>query len=105
MKTISMEKTHLSSLTLLHLQGWIEAIGHLWDTEDWPFETMDDLAMQLEHWREDFTRINPPRVLPKEDIKVLLYGEEVVLIVKEETGEFIKLTLNTAPCTANLQTS
>lgn len=101
MISIAIDKNHITSLTLLHLEGWIEALGFLINTEDWPFESMNDLAMQLEYWRDYFTRINPPSVLPKEDIKVMLYGQEVILICKELTGEFIKLTLIQELCTAN----
>lgn len=99
MITITTQKNHITSLTLLHLEGWIESIGHLVDTEDWPFDSIEELALQLEVWRNEFTRINPPHCLPKEDIKVMYYGEETILICKEETGEFIKLTLSA--CTPN----
>jgi hypothetical protein len=90
---ILTEKNHLTSLTLLHLEGWLEALAHLIGTEDWPFATTDELAMQLEYWRHEYQLHNSNLIQVKEEIKVMIYGDEVILLCKEVTGEFIKLTL------------
>ena len=90
--TILMTKTELSSLTIRHLLEWIEALGDLANTPEWPFATLDAMAMQLEKWRAEFQEINHGMV-DTESVKVLTYGEEVILICDEQRGEFIKLDI------------
>jgi hypothetical protein len=41
-------KTDLHTYTIQHLLGWIESLSHLINTEDWPFESAEELAYQLE---------------------------------------------------------
>lgn len=94
---IHVEHNHLTSYTLQHLLGWVEALGHLIGTEDWPFESAEELAMQLENWREEFQSINGPGIIGHEEVKVMTYGDQVILMVQETAGEFIKLTLNPIP--------
>ena len=83
----------LRSLTLLHLLGWIEALDVVLNTDECPFDTNDELAIQLDHWREEFQSNCGNHTVAKEEIKVITYGEEIILICKEETGEYIKLTV------------
>lgn len=89
--TLHITHNLITGHTLRHLHEWIESIGILANTPDWPFPCLDDLAMQLEMWREEFQRINQALV-SKESVKVLTYGEAVILLCDERTGEYIKLT-------------
>ncbi len=86
-------KSELTGHTLRHLSEWIDSLDVLMNTPDWPFETIDNLAYQLELWREEYQTINAAMV-GHEQVKILTYGEEVILICDEVRGEFIKLSAN-----------
>jgi hypothetical protein len=78
-----------------HLMEWVEALGSLLNTSDWPFACLDDVAMQLELWRAEYQEINAGRVA-SEAVSILTYGDEVILICDQQTGEYIKLSLKNA---------
>lgn len=86
-----MEHNSLHSYTIQHLLGWVESLTVLMDTEDWPFDSAEELALQLEVWREQFQRINSG-IVGAEPVLVMLYGEEVILIANQATGEYILFT-------------
>jgi len=79
------------SYTIQHLMGWVESLDILADTKDWPFETLDELAMQLEVWRDEFQTVNSGKE-SSEPVLVSLYGEEIILVCNQETGEFFTLS-------------
>lgn len=83
--------TCLSSLTLLHLQGWIEALDLILDSEDCPFETADELALQLDHWGTEFQRNCGNHSAKHEPVLIMTYGNHIILICNQQTGEYIKL--------------
>ena len=90
---VYMSQNEIKSLTLQHLQGWVEALGDLLDSEDCPFSSNEELALQLDHWKSEFQKQCSLPSVANEVIHVMTYGKEVILICKPETGEFIKLTL------------
>lgn len=81
------------------------ALAPLMDTEDCPFATMDELAMQLESWREEFQRSCGNETTKSEKVLVMTYGEDVILICKQTTGEFIKLTQTESLCPMSIEMS
>jgi hypothetical protein len=83
----------LKSYTLLHLLGWLEALDIILGTDDCPFDDADELATQLEHWRAEFQANSGNHAVKAEEIKVITYGTDTILLCKELTGEFIKLTV------------
>lgn len=83
----------LRSETLLKTLEWIEALDIVLDTDDCPFDSTDELAMKLEQWKEEFQKNCGNHAVAQEEIKVIIYGEDTILICKEETGEYIKLTV------------
>ncbi len=91
-------KNDLHTYTIQHLLGWIESLSHLMNTEDWPFESAEELAYQLEVWRADFEKTNSGIITP-EPVQISLYGKEVILIANEKTGEHILFTyIPSIPC-------
>jgi hypothetical protein len=86
-----VENSPLHSYTIQHLLGWIEALSVLINTEDWPFSNAEELALQLEVWREEYQRINQG-IVAHEPVLVMLYGEKVILIANQSTGEYILFT-------------
>lgn len=93
MKVYLNPGSKLHSLTILHLQGWIEALGEIMESEDCPFETTNELALQLDHWREEFQKHSGDRHIKKEPVVIITYGDQVILICNQQTGEYIKLTV------------
>lgn len=89
---VLMSGNSLRSLTIQHLQGWIEALEHILDTDE-PFEDADALALQLDHWREEFQKNCGNHTAKHEPVIVLAYGNQVILICNQKTGEYIKLTV------------
>lgn len=85
-----IQNNQLSSFTIQHLLGWIESLDFIMGTDDWPFDTMEELASQMEHWRAEFQRENRG-IIASEKVLVMLYGEEVILIANQETGEYVTL--------------
>ena len=83
----------LHSLTIQQLQGWIEALDEILESDDCPFSNANELALQLDHWREEFQRNCPDRHVKKEPVVVITYGNQVILICNQQTGEYIKLTV------------
>ena len=91
-------KTALHSYTILHLLGWIESLSYLMNTEDWPFDSVDELAYQLEVWRAEFEKTNS-EIITSEPVTISIYGKEVILIANEKTGEHILFTyIPSIPC-------
>jgi hypothetical protein len=88
-----VEHNQLTAFTILHLLEWLESVSILANTPDWPFACPDELAQQLELWREEFQQINGG-IIGCEQVKVLLYGEDTILMTEEVRGEFIKLIVN-----------
>lgn len=86
-------ETHgLTNPTLMHLEAWLLAIDeHL--ANDAVFEDMDQLASQLEQWRSEFCHREADLESHWGDqVTVMLYGNEVILISDQRSGEFIKVT-------------
>ncbi len=94
---IYMNHNEIKSLTLLQLQGWLEAIAPMLDSEDCPYATNEELALQLDQWKVLFQKNCKSPAVATEIIHVMVYGKEVILICKPETGEFIKLNLISIP--------
>jgi len=102
--TILINHNNLTGYTIQHLLGWIESLGNLIDTEDWPFDTCEEVAMQLEKWRAEFQAANGKGIIAHEEVTVTTYGEEVILIKQDSIGEYIQLTLTNQPCIKNQET-
>lgn len=92
---LAINAAPLYTYTILHLSGWIESLDILSDTDEWPFDTLEELAMQLEVWRDEFQRINSG-VIASEPVLVSLYGDEIILVCNQATGEFFTLNLSTS---------
>lgn len=90
---VLLAQSPIKSATLLKIMEWIDAMGKLMDTPECPFNTIDELAMQLERWRHEYQSHCGNESTRKEDIKVMTYQDTVILICKELTGEYIKLTV------------
>lgn len=95
---VLLKETELSSFTMLHLQGWIEALDLILDSEDCPFDTADELAIQLDSWRAEYQRNCGNHSAAQEPILITVYGNEIILVCNQETGEYLKLTVITQPC-------
>lgn len=93
----------LHSPTLQKINEWINALGDLFDSHECPFDDTDELATRLEIWREEYQSNAGAGLIANEKIKVMTYGNEVILICKEETQELIKLTVT--PCPMNTEMS
>jgi hypothetical protein len=91
MKVFMNQSDHLYSLTMLHLQGWMEALEEILETEDCPFENATELALQVDHWREEFQRNCGEPNVKREPVVVITYGNQVILICNQASGEYIKL--------------
>lgn len=95
---IELDQTPLKSFTLLHLLGWIEAVGDLLsDDAECPFSTIDELALQLIHWQEEFKKHSGNESIKLEEVEISCYGEDAILIAKPSTGEHILLTVTFEP--------
>jgi hypothetical protein len=88
---VLIEKTPLHSYTLQHLLGCLETISIMMDTEDWPFTNAEHLATELETWRQEF-QITNKGLISSEPVLILLYGENVILIANQKTGEYLLFT-------------
>ena len=93
MKVYLNPSSELHSQTILHLQGWIEALDEIMDSQDCPFDTTHELAMQLDQWREEFQKNSGDRHVEKEPVVIITYADQVILVCNQQTGEYIKLTV------------
>lgn len=81
----------LTSFTILHLKGWLEALEVVLETDECPFETADELALQLDHWREEYQKNSGNHSIRNEPILILTYGNHIILIANQATGDYLKL--------------
>lgn len=89
---LQVEKTTLTNPTLMHLEAWLLAMDqHL--KEENVFGSMDELATQFEYWRSEFCRKERDLECHWGDqVTVMLYGEDVILISDQRSGEYIKMS-------------
>lgn len=90
---VMLAQSPIKSDTLEKMLEWIDVMGDIMNTPECPFNSIDELAMQLEKWRYEYQSNCGNESTRKEDIKVMTYQNTVVLICKELTGEYIKLTV------------
>jgi hypothetical protein len=88
---LQIETSGLTNPTLMHLEAWLIAIDeHL--ANDHVFDDMDQLASQLELWRSEFcNRESDLQCHWGDQVTVMVYGNEVILISDQRSGEFIKV--------------
>lgn len=93
MKVFMTKSQHLYSLSIQHLQGWMECIAPVIETDDCPFDSTEELALQLDRWRMDFQKRNPTHNESIEPVIIIQYAQQVILICNQKTGEYIKITV------------
>lgn len=92
MKTTVESSGEITNPTLKHLADWIEAVNEFL-TDEPVLETVDEMAKQLEYWRSEFCRYDNELTSHWGDlVTVATFGEEVILVSDQRSGEFIKLT-------------
>lgn len=86
---LHIEKSELTNPTLMHLEAWLLAIDeHL--QNDHVFNNLDELATNLESWRSEFCR-GELECHWGDQVTVMVYGNEIILISDQRSGEFIKV--------------
>lgn len=86
---LQIETSELTNPTLMHLEAWLLAIDeHL--QQDHVFASLDELATNLETWRSEFCR-GDLAYHWGDQVTVMVYGNEVILISDQRSGEFIKV--------------
>lgn len=86
---LQIEKSELTNPTLMHLEAWLLAIDeHL--ENDHVFADLDELATNLETWRSEFCKVDLEYHWG-DQVTVMVYGNEVILISDQRSGEFIKV--------------
>jgi len=81
----------IQCLTILHLKGWIKALDVVLETDDCPFETTDELALQLDHWRSQFQKYANDAFIASQPVLIMTYGNNVILIANQATGDYLKI--------------
>jgi hypothetical protein len=84
-----IQTSEITNPTLIHLQEWLHAIDKNLRNEI-VFESLEDLATNLEKWRSEFCKGNiiyhwGDRVL------ITIYSDKVILIIDQRSNEFIKI--------------
>jgi hypothetical protein len=93
MKTSKETSDMLMNPTLRKLLEWIEAVNSYQAKESF-FTCIDHYADSLERWKVEFIEAcGKSKVHQGDMITVATYGDDVILISDQRSGEFIKLTL------------
>jgi hypothetical protein len=92
------EKSEISNPTLAHLEDWMEAIRSVDDRQEPIFKSLDELATKLEQWRVEFMEECKELAYHWGDmVTVATYGNEVILISDQRSGEYIKILFTSNP--------
>lgn len=93
MKTSKETSETVMNPTLRKLLEWIEAVN-TYMTKESPFICIEQYADSLERWRVEFIEARQEIEAHYGDlVRIATYGNEVILISDQRSGEFIKLTL------------
>jgi hypothetical protein len=84
-------KSDISNPTILYIADWMALVQSQFKTEV-IFENVDELAAQLEAWRVEYIRDQKHLESHWGDqVTVVTYGQEVILVSDQRSGEFIKM--------------
>ncbi len=84
-------KSDISNPTILYIADWMALVQSQFKKEV-IFENVDELAAQLEAWRVEYIRDQKHLESHWGDqVTVVTYGQEVILVSDQRSGEFIKM--------------
>lgn len=86
---LQIETSDLTNPTLMHMEAWLLAIDQYLQ-KDHVFGCLDELATNLETWRAEFCQ-GELECHWGDQVTVMVYGNEVILISDQRSGEFIKV--------------